>query len=102
MFTGAPVCLSNIWVSEARCVVLRNPNPMFAHSNSLAAVRDCRKQNSTGPYRPLFTTMLDGLEHKGSKQCGLDCLGQSVKHSLLYFESIRIQEDIDLLSDINS
>ena len=46
--------------------------------------------------------MLDGLEHKGSKQCGLDCLGQSVKHSLLYFESIRIQEDIDLLSDIKS
>ena len=87
-FTEKPICSQRLQFaspifSEARCVVLRNPNPMFAHSNSLAAVRDCRKQNSTGPYQPLFATMLDGLEHKGSKQSGLNCLGQSVKHSLL-------------------
>ena len=75
---------------------------MFAHSNSLAAVRDCRKQNSTGPYQPLFATMLDGLEHKKAKQSGLNRSGQSVRHSLLYFESVLIQKDIDLLSDNNS
>ena len=31
---------SNICVSEARRVVLRNPNPMFVHSNSLTGARN--------------------------------------------------------------
>ena len=102
-FTEKPICsqefqfaCSNILVSEVRRVGLRNPNPMFAHSNSLAGAQ----RPQTEFHRPIPGLCLPqcsmDFDIKATKHSLLDPSGQSVKHSVPHWNQYTFNRSLCL------